>query len=135
MNFTVQDFGRALRNGAYTSVGCYPLFFLTSDGGCLDFADAWENRAQIVHSILTRSNDGWRVVAVDVNWEDPALYSDHSGARIESAYAEDAAEGDAQPTPESYRAWFRRVRGLPPVEHIPAATLARRIQDVTTGAK
>jgi hypothetical protein len=28
------------------------------------------------------------VEALDVNWEDPSLYCDHCGARIESAYAE-----------------------------------------------
>jgi hypothetical protein len=33
-------------------------------------------------------NDGWRVVACDTNWEDGELYCDHSGERIESAYAE-----------------------------------------------
>jgi hypothetical protein len=33
-------------------------------------------------------NDGWRVVACDTNWEDASLYCDHSGERIESAYAE-----------------------------------------------
>jgi hypothetical protein len=28
------------------------------------------------------------VEALDVNWENPDLYCDHCGARIESAYAE-----------------------------------------------
>jgi hypothetical protein len=27
---------------------------------------------------------------LEVNWEDPDLFCDHCGARIESAYAEDA---------------------------------------------
>jgi hypothetical protein len=34
-------------------------------------------------------NDGWRVIGCDVNWEDPSLYCDHTGARIPSAYAEE----------------------------------------------
>jgi hypothetical protein len=31
------------------------------------------------------------VVALEVNWEDPALYCDHCGNRIESAYVEELA--------------------------------------------
>jgi hypothetical protein len=34
-------------------------------------------------------NADWCLVAVDVNYEDNALYCDHCNARIESAYAED----------------------------------------------
>jgi hypothetical protein len=31
----------------------------------------------------------WRIVASDINYEDPDLYCDHCHQRIESAYAED----------------------------------------------
>jgi hypothetical protein len=108
---TARDFGSALAQGRYTSLGSYPTFFLCSDGGCLSFVDAWENRAQIVNAINTQDNSGWRVVAFDVNWEDPELYSDDSGERIESAYAEDGACGEPQDAPESYRAWLTRTSG------------------------
>jgi|SRR3990172_3436007 len=107
---TVKDFGQALRNGPYTSVGSYPVFFVTSDGGALSFATAWNERSQIVQSILDKSNDGWRVVAADVNWEDADLIDDHSGMRIESAYAEDDAEGEVEKTPKSYLEWRRKNR-------------------------
>ena len=104
----VRDFGKALRNGPYTSVGSYPVFFLTSDGGTLSFATAWEERSRIVESIKEKLNDGWRVVAADVNWESE-LYDDHSGNRIESAYAEDDLEGEVDPIPESYQKWSVRM--------------------------
>src|SRR5574337_870491 len=101
---TVRDFGEALKNGPYAWPGGYPIFFITSDGGALSFATAWNERALIVQAILDNDRrGGWRVVASDVNWEDGSLYDDHSGARIESAYAEDDADpGEPEKTPASY---------------------------------
>lgn len=88
-DMTVAEFRAALKEGRYTSVGSYPKFFLTSDGGVLSFKTAKEEQEEIEDAIRSKSRNGWRVVAVDVNWEDPELYDDHSGERIESAYAED----------------------------------------------
>lgn len=85
---TVREFLEALRGGPYTSVGCYPLFFLTADGEALSFKAACENVWQVARAIRDRNNAQWRVVACDVNWEDPDLYCADSGDRIESAYAE-----------------------------------------------
>lgn len=85
------DFGRALKTGPYTFPGCYPVYFITSDGAALSFDAARREAKLICAAIRERSRDGWRVMAVAVNWEDPALYCDHSGKRIESAYAEDDA--------------------------------------------
>jgi hypothetical protein len=84
-----REFRETLRAGAYTWPGGYPLYFITSDGAALSFKSARENYAHIVRSIRDRANDGWRIVGCDVNYEDPDLYCDHSGERIESAYAED----------------------------------------------
>jgi hypothetical protein len=86
---TTSDLKNAIRSGAYTFPGCYPLFFITSDGAALSFEAARANLRSIFDSMRNRINDGWRVVGYDVNWEDPALYCDHTGKRIESAYAED----------------------------------------------
>jgi hypothetical protein len=36
----------------------------------------------------SESFSGWRIVAYDVNWEDADLTCDHTGEKIESAYAE-----------------------------------------------
>ena len=90
------QFKATLRAGRFTSLGCYPLFFITDDGAALSFESARENAREIIDSIKNGLRDGWRVVAVDINYEDSALYCDHSGERIESAYAEDDADADAE---------------------------------------
>jgi hypothetical protein len=86
---TVHDFRRAIRNGAYAWPGGYPLYFITSDGTALSFDAAKTERRNILQSIAHRSNDGWRVIGADVNWEDQDLTCDHTGERIPSAYGED----------------------------------------------
>lgn len=86
--FTVSDFDSALKNGPYAWPGGYPMYFITSDGAALCFASAEKNAGLIRESIAENSRDGWRVVAVDVNWEDPELFCDDTSTRIPSAYAE-----------------------------------------------
>lgn len=78
-----------LRAGAVTWPGCYPLYFITSDGGALSFDTVRANLRSVLDSIRTKCNDGWRVIACEVNYEDTELYDDHTGERIESAYGED----------------------------------------------
>jgi hypothetical protein len=88
---TVHDFRRAIRSGPYAWPGGYPLYFECDDGGALSFRTAKENRRRILESIVNgEPGDGWRVVAMEVNWEDSELLCDHSGERIESAYGDDA---------------------------------------------
>ena len=87
--FTVSDFRKAIRNGAHAWPGGYPLYFVTSDGEALSFEAAKTERRAILEAIRDRSNDGWRIVGLDVNWEDGALYCVHTNKRIPSAYAED----------------------------------------------
>jgi hypothetical protein len=85
----VWQFNKALADGAYAWPGGYPLYFVTADGGALSFESAQENAAQIRDAIIEDDKrGGWRVIGVEVNWEDGELYCDHSGERIESAYAE-----------------------------------------------
>ena len=86
---TVHDFRRAIRNGAYAWPGGYPLYFITSDGAALSFEAAKTERRNILQSIAHRTNDGWRVIGADVNWEDQELTCEHTGERIPSAYGED----------------------------------------------
>ncbi len=86
---TVHDFRRAIRNGAYAWPGGYPLYFVTSDGAALSFDAARANRRYILQSIAHRNDRAWRVIGVDVNWEDENLYCDDTGARIPSAYGDD----------------------------------------------
>lgn len=81
------DFARAIKQGPYAWPGGYPLYFITSDGAALSFDYAKENAKLICDAIRERDSSGWRVVACEVNWEDPSLFCE-SGVRIESAYAE-----------------------------------------------
>lgn len=85
---TVCDFRAAMRAGKYAWPGGYPRYFITSDGECLSFEAARENLRLILDSIAYRVNDGWRVVAVDINWES-YLVCAHTNEVIESAYGSD----------------------------------------------
>jgi hypothetical protein len=73
----------------YAWPGGYPVFAITSDGAALCFDCLKIMRRSILAAIRDRVNDGWRVSAFDINWEDPGLYCEHCGTRIESAYVED----------------------------------------------
>lgn len=70
----------------FTSLGCYPLFYLTRDNGviCPDCMNGKNgSEAKVGHE-----DAQWDVTDGDVNWEDPGMYCDHCYARVESAYAE-----------------------------------------------
>jgi|TARA_R110002110_G_C13059165_1_gene681652 hypothetical protein len=79
---------RQLRAGAYAWPGGYPLYFITQDGTVLSFETVRKIWALIVWDYLQKTNTGWRVIGCDVNWENPDLYCDHSGEKIQSAYCE-----------------------------------------------
>ncbi len=89
--YTTQDLKQQLRGGDYAWPGGYPLFFITSDGAALSFEAVRENIRSVFDSMRNGIDDGWRVVGCEANWEDPELFCDHTGKRIESAYAEDLA--------------------------------------------
>ena len=80
-----------LRAGPYAWPGGYQMYFITSDGAALSFESARAEFRQCAYALRHRLNDGWRIVACDINYEDGELYCDHSGERIPSAYAEDEA--------------------------------------------
>lgn len=72
---------------AYAWPGGYPVFYLCDDGGvvCPDCARQAEREELTTDPV---ANPGWSLIAAGVNWECSALYCDHCGRRIESAYAE-----------------------------------------------
>jgi hypothetical protein len=78
-----------LRGGEYAWPGGYPRYFITDDGAALSFAAVRAEFRQVLQSTRDRSRDGWQIVAVDINYEDPYLYCSHTGQRIPSAYADD----------------------------------------------
>lgn len=86
---TVAKLKATLRNGRFAWPGGYPMYFLTSDGGCLSFDSVREEFSNIIDAIKSNCNNGWRVVACDINWEDNELVDNHSGELIEAAYSGD----------------------------------------------
>lgn len=79
------DLRRVIRNGPYAWPGGYPLFFITSDGATLAFSTVEKEYKSVLNSIKYRHNDGWCVVAYDINYES-LLYDDHTGEQIKAAY-------------------------------------------------
>lgn len=90
---TVDQFNKELES-PYAWPGGYPRYFIMSDGDALSFKAAKENADLIREAIASNSNNGWRVVAVDINWEDHWLTCAHTGELIESAYGEDENDTD-----------------------------------------
>ena len=82
----------SLREGRFTSVGSYPKYWITADGGTLSYEAIRENLWQVARATWRPVNSAdsrqWQVIACGVNWEDADLRCDHSGERIPSAYAE-----------------------------------------------
>jgi len=87
-NATTREIKQAIRD-KYTFPGCYPMFLLTDDGAALCTSCGRTMWRAICDSVRRKMADGWRVVAVDVNWEDSELVCDHCGNMIESAYGDD----------------------------------------------
>jgi hypothetical protein len=88
--------GKAPTVAAFTSVGCYPVFYMTKDGGTLCPACVQEHLDLCVGDPGDVFNAQWEVIAHDANWEDPELHCDHCEKRIESAYAEDQRGQETQ---------------------------------------
>ena len=65
--------------------GGYPLYGVFHDGGVCCAKCASIERESIG---TTTGTDGWGLVAIDANWEDPDLYCSNCNARIDSAYGE-----------------------------------------------
>jgi hypothetical protein len=80
-----KDLRTAVRNGPYAWPGGYPIFYLCDDGECLSYNSVKNNYRQILSSVRSKHNDGWRVVAYDINWESE-MYDADTGEQIESAY-------------------------------------------------
>lgn len=85
---SVADFKATLRNGRFAWPGGYPVYLIYSDGAALCFDCAAKETRNIMPSIQSKARDDWRVVACDINYENPDLYCEHCGEQIESAYGE-----------------------------------------------
>jgi len=78
-------FADQLSSNPYAWPGGYPLFGVFHDGGACCPSCAKTERESIA---TTTGRDGWGLVAIEANWEDPELFCDCCSKRIESAYAE-----------------------------------------------
>lgn len=74
----------------YAWPGGYAKHMVCADGGCLCYKCAKANAEQIAEATATATDDEWRFVGVDVNWEDTDLYCAHCNGRIEPEYGDDA---------------------------------------------
>lgn len=63
--------------------GGYPIYYVCKDGSILCSHCANEN---IKLTSDPEAADDWRIVATDINYEDPGLTCDHCSKHIESAY-------------------------------------------------
>lgn len=73
---------------AYMWPGGYPMYALCADGGILCHT-CMKKEGQVIGDEDGYIDSQWHVIAADINYEDPQLYCDHCGMRIESAYSED----------------------------------------------
>ena len=85
-NMTTKQIRDFLRGGKYAWPGCYPMYFITSDGAPLSFEAVKSEYRQVSWSVRNKVNDGWRVIGVDINWESEDLFCAHNSTQIESAY-------------------------------------------------
>ncbi|AXQ69588.1 DNA ligase [Caulobacter phage CcrSC] len=76
----------ALRCGAFTDIGGYPLYFVTQDGRALSFDSARKMLYQIADDFQHGASTGWRITGALINYEDHDLVCDHSGEKIPAAY-------------------------------------------------
>jgi len=86
---TVADVKAALRAGEFAWPGGYQMFFITADGAPLSFQTVRAEFHHIVWDIRNKCSTGWRVCAVDINYEDGELFDAHTGERIPAAYCDD----------------------------------------------
>lgn len=89
---SVADFKATLRAGPYAWPGGYQLYFICEDGNSLCFNCA-RTEARIMMEAINRykytSDDGWRTVGCDVNWEDNDMICVHCNSRIPPACGDD----------------------------------------------
>lgn len=78
---------------AFTSLGCYPLFYMTADDGvlCPDCA----NRENGSKAAFYHRDKQWRLTHVDIYWEGAPMFCEHCNGEIESAYGDPEAESEA----------------------------------------
>jgi hypothetical protein len=86
-------------NVALNAYHPYETYYVTNDGGCLCTSCVKKNRVSVNDSIQNDIDDGWKVVALDVNYE-CVHYCDSCYNQSIGSYIEDDVN-------EWYRVWER----------------------------
>ena len=81
----------ALRNGPYAWPGGYNTYFYTADREPLCHTCVRDNFKLVIGEMRRPSwRDEWRVLAIDINYEDEHMHCANCNEHIESAYGEQA---------------------------------------------
>ena len=83
---TTHELKAALRAGATTDLGGYPLYFVTREGEALSFAAVGANLRDALAATRGGWCSQWNICGVEINWEDTQLECAHSNEPIPSAY-------------------------------------------------
>ena len=83
---SLADVKACLRHGEFAWPGGYQMYFITNDGAALSFETVRSEFASVAWDWLNDADTGWRVVALDINYEDPDLYDAHTSEPIPAAY-------------------------------------------------
>lgn len=79
----VMQLKATMRNGPYTWPGVYPLALYTADGGTLCFDCVKQEFKQTVWSLRNNCDDGWLVVACDIeHGDEEGVLCDHCNEAI-----------------------------------------------------
>jgi hypothetical protein len=83
----IEDLDRALKEGPYTSIGSYPIYFMCWDGETLSYNSVKENYELVCEAIENKDkHSGWYVIGYGINWENEELIDADTGEKIECAY-------------------------------------------------
>ena len=86
---STQKLKACLRAGECTTLGGYPLYFVTKDGGVLSFESVRNNLFEVLSAIKDQDDPQWEVISLEINYVDNNLYCDYSSDLILSAYGDD----------------------------------------------
>jgi hypothetical protein len=85
---TSHDLRATLRAGKYTSLGSYPVFYITGDGESMCHDCVHFHYRDVSRAVREHSRNGWRVDACVVNWEETDMQCAHCNQLIPAAYGE-----------------------------------------------
>jgi hypothetical protein len=81
---TTKDLCEAIREGSYSSVGGYPLYFVCRDGCVLHPEHVKKNALVIAREL--KQNLAYSIQGIDINWYNHGLTCEESNQEIQAAY-------------------------------------------------